>query len=422
MTKLEITLAGAMLVAACGSESPSTGTVRSHGMLNGMLNGMQHYEGLSAYLATECPLLEQRLLHTGNLAQPFSEDIVEEISVPACDRFMFYTVQLMASLGEQVTLATAVGPVATYTGVVGMQQIVRQVDPSYSFGAHAFMPAHPIARTVVTHGYAALTNGAPRIVSYKANIAALPELDMHRTPIEDTYPREFLQLVPFKPAALQLMASSPAFLARQPDFFKPCFPELTNYDYMSCTPAAGLARGSRHAKVGVDAGISDAGSGSDAGIDAGIPDAGSGSGSDAGSDAPSPLPWESACDLSEPTVPLGYCPVPIVVHGNLAFTDDIVPKRTCRIRRHGEPIPPGHTVNGDVIIPPGGCPLVYYPGRVVDETVYDDRTRNASGSTDGCDMVGPSTLANCDFDVVDEGGLEVPDEFLEYFVFNVEPM
>jgi hypothetical protein len=341
-------------------ESPDTSAVASAGMLNGMLNGFLHTEGLGAFLAGECPLLHGRLLESGNLAQALPPTFVAEIAKPACERFMFYTAQLMVPFGQSLTLSAAGAPVASFAGAMGLQHLVAQVHPQYTFSQHAFLPAYPAARKIVTQGYATLTNGITRKVSYKTNV---PELDAHRAPIEDAWPRELLQLVPFTPAGLAAMASDPDFLARLPDFFNACAPHLTNYDYLT-QPAAGSSQ----------------------------------------------LP-----------LPEGYCPVPVVVRGNLDFVEDAVPGRSCRILSPGESVTSGTTVSGDVLVPDGGCPLIYYAGRDASATVYDDRLHNPPGTADGCNVTGPSTLTNCHFDVA-LGGVPVPADYIAHYVFNVEPL
>ena len=339
-------------------EGPDTSAVASAGMLNGMLNGFHYTEGLAAFLATECPLLHGRLLESGSLAQAFPPTFAAEIANPACERFMFYTVQLMVPWGQHLTLSAGGAPVASFAGAMGLQHLVAQVHPQYAFAQHAFQPAYPAARKIVTQGYATLTNGITRKVSYKTNV---PELDAHRAPIEDAWPRELLQLVPFAPAGLAAMASDPGFLARLPDFFNACAPHLTNYDYLT-QPAGGA---------------------------------------------------------SPP--PEGYCPVPVVVRGNLDFVEELVPGRSCRILSPGEVVTPGTTVSGDVLVPDGGCPLIYYAGREPSGIVYDDRLNNPPGTADGCNVTGPSTLTNCHFDVA-LGGVPIPADYIAHYVFNVEPL
>ncbi|HWO18253.1 MAG TPA: hypothetical protein VNO30_05740 [Kofleriaceae bacterium] len=334
------------------------GEVSQAGIMNGIMNGFMPPEGLTQYLANECPLLQQRLLSTGNLTQAFPSAFSTEISKTSCEKFMFYTVQLMVPLGEQIKLYVGTKQVASFTGVMGMQHLVRQVYPQYTFVQHAFLPAYPVARKVVTQGYAALTNGIARKVSYRTNIAAM---DAHRQAVEDTWPRELLQIVPFSSAGLAAMASNSTFLARQPDFFNPCDISKINYEHLK------------------------------------------GSGT-----LPSP----------------GSCSLPVVVHGNLSFTDDVVPGRSCRILEQGEIPPPGATVVGDVIVPDGGCPLIYYAGRNKDAIVYDDRTKNVPTlqPSEGCDVAGPSSLTNCRFKVAPSGTPAIAEQYLSYWVFNVEPV
>jgi hypothetical protein len=340
-------------------EEEEEGELSQAGIMNGIMNGFVRTEGLSQYLASECPLLQQRLLSTGNLTQAFPSAFSTEISKTSCEKFMFYTVQLMVPLGEQVKLYVGTKQVASFTGGMGMQHLVRQVYPQYTFVQHAFLPAYPVARKVVTQGYAALTNGITRKVSYRTNVAAM---DAHRQSVEDTWPRELLQIVPFSSAGLAQMASNSAFLARQPDFFNPCDPMKINYEQLK-------------------------GNGT-------VPP------------------------------PAGYCPLPVVVHGNLSFTNDVVPGRSCRILEQGEIPPPGTTVVGDVIVPDGGCPMIYYAGRNKDVTIYDDRTKNPGTlqSANGCDVIGPSNLTNCRFSVVSSGTTPVPAQYLSHWVFNVEPI
>lgn len=404
-------IAAASLSSGCTEDVTTTSSVTSPGMLNGMLNGFFHTQGLTALLAEECPELQVRLLEEGGLTRPLSPELAEEISAPLCDHFLFYTAQLMLPLGSSLVLTAGGEEVASYEGRMGLQYLVQQVYPTYQFATHAFTPQYPVARKVVTQGYAALTNGITRTVSYKTNI---PALDAHRVPAEDAWPRELLQLVPFSPQGLAAMATNSAFLARQPDFFNSCDPLLINYDYLeepvsTCSDQAVVACEQMDAAFG-------------------------------------PI-----------TLPVGYCPLPVMVHGNLDFVDDVVPGRSCRIIQDGEVVPPGTSLVGDVLVPAGGCPFIYYAGRDPEQPIYDDRSLNlpegsspSSGSgqqpspppwppgppppppgpgpgpegnaSDGCDVSGPSSLSNCDFDVVDSIGAPVPDNFLSYWVFNVEPL
>jgi hypothetical protein len=350
--------AAATLLGACVTE-PETSEVASAGMLNGMLNGLYHTEGLTQYLSAQCPLLQQRLMVNGDLTQPFPSSFSTEIGKPVCEKFMFYTVELMVPQGQQINLFVGTKQVASFAGVMGMQYLVRQVYPQYTFAQHAFLPTYPIARKVVTQGYAALTNDITRRVSYRTNIMAM---DASRLPEEDSWPREFLQLVPFSLDGLAAMATNPAFLAQQPDFFNVCDPHLINYNHLR-------------------------------------------------TDGPYPPPQ-------------GACPIPVVVHGNLSFTNDIVPGRSCRILEPGETPPSGTFLSGDVIVPEGGCPLIYYAGRVPGSIIYDDRTKNPlpTQTSDGCDVTGPSKLTNCRFSVVPTGATPIPSQYLSYYVFNVEPI
>lgn len=353
-----IAATSAALMGGCVTE-PETSEVSSAGMLNGMLNGLYHTEGLTQYLTAQCPLLQQRLMVTGDLTQSFPSAFSIEIAKPVCEKFMFYTVELMVPQGQQLKLFVGSTQVASFTGVVGMQYLVQQVYPQYTFAKHSFLPTYPIARKVVTQGYAALTNDITRRVSYRTNITAM---DAGRLPEEDSWPRELLQLVPFSPDGLTAMATNPAFLAQQPDFFNSCDPHLINYNHLRA-------------------------------------------------DAPYP-PQQ------------GSCAIPVVVHGNLPFINDIVPGRSCRILEPGETLPSGTFLSGDVIVPEGGCPLIYYSGRGRGSTIYDDRTLNPlpSRASDGCDVTGPSKLTNCRFSVLPTGAAPIPSQYLSYYVFNVEPI
>ena len=377
-------LVAATAIVGCTDETAATSSTSSPGMLNGMLNGLFRTEGLTQFLATECPLLQQRLLETGDLEQPFPAELGAELDKAVCNRFLFYTAQLMVPLGESITLTAGPSQVVSFAGKMGLQHLVQQVYPQYEFVEHAFQPQYPAARKIVTQGYAALTNGITRRVSFKTGV---PELDAHRAPIEDTWPREFLQLVPFTPAALAAMAVDPVFLARLPDFFNSCDPQLTNYDYLKqppppqpqCNPSSAVACKNTALSL--------------------LP--------------PGPTPGAP---------PPGYCPIPVVVHGNLDFVDDVVPGRSCRILQPGEQLPPGALLSGDVIVPEGGCPLIYYAGRSPAQIIYDDRQQNPESTDDGCDVMGPSSLEHCDFDVVAQDGEPVPDDYLAHYVFNVEPL
>jgi hypothetical protein len=328
-----------------------TGEVESAGLMNGLMNGFFHPEGLTEYLTTECPLLKQRLLQTGNLTQPFPSGFSSEITKPVCEKFMLYTVQLMVPTGQTLNLYAGNTQVASFAGGLNMQHLVRQVYPHYTFAQNAFTPAYPVARKVVTQGYAALTNGITRRVSYRTNI---PAMDAHRQPVEDNWPRELLQLVPFSPAGLTRMANNPAFLARQPDFFNSCDTKAINYKQME-----------------------------------------------------------------ESDAPASGCSLPIVVHGNVGMTQDVIPGRSCRILQPGETLPAGASLSGDVVVPQGGCPLIYYAGRRSNEIIYDDASLNSTN--DGCDVVGPSKLTNCKFKVIMDDGKKLKDKYLAYWVFNVEP-
>ena len=350
-----IVMMAAALAAGCvdNMDGLETDSAESAGMMNGMMNGLYHPEGLSAFLATECPILAERLLVSGGFDQPFPAAFSTEIAKTDCQKFMYYTAELMIPFGESVSLYVGEDKVGTFHGAMGMQHLVAQVYTGYTFVQHAFKPAYPIARKVVTQGYAALTNQFTRTVSYKTNVAAM---DAHRAPAEDLWPREFTQIVPFTTQGLAAMASDSTFLAQQPDFFNTCNTGNINYNYLR---------------------------------------------SDSSSTG---------------------CPVPVVVHGNVDYVTDIIPGRSCRILQPGETVPSGSTLLGDVIVPQGGCPLIYYAGRLTGETIYDDRTHNSTTTTDGCDVTGPSALSNCTFDLLGESGTQIPSNRLAYYVFNVMPI
>lgn len=386
LARFNLIVAAATVVAGCTVDGPrpKTSSITSPGILNGILNGFFHTEGLTEFLVEECPLLQQRLMETGDLAAPFPSAFVEEIAKHECARFLFYTVQVMVPLDEEVTLTIGgEQPVASFTGVMGLQHLIQQAYPQYEFVEHGFLPAYPIARKVVTQVYAALTNGIERRVSYRTNV---PALDAHRAEAEDTWPREFLQLVPFTPEALDAMLNDPVFLARLPDFFEPCDPYLTNYDYLKPTAAP---------CVSTDAVACES--------------------TDVAFFGPPGLP-------PPPSMSTPGCKIPVVVHGNMDFVDDVVPGRSCRILQPGEEVPTGTTVHGDVIIPEGGCPLIYYVGRKPDDIIYDDRTYNPNDTDEGCDVLGPSLLAGCTFEVIGEGGAQLPASYFDHYVFNVEPL
>ncbi|HWU88404.1 MAG TPA: hypothetical protein VN253_14055, partial [Kofleriaceae bacterium] len=257
-------LAAVLMAAGC-VDTLDAGSVESAGMLNGMLNGIYHPEGLTAFLTAECPILRDRLLNTGGLDQPFPAAFAAEIATPTCEKFMFYTAELMVPYGQTLTLSIGNQIAASFQGAMGMQHLVAQVYPQYTFAQHAFAPAYPVARKVATQGYAALTNQIQRTVSYKTNV---PAMDAHRAPAEDLWPREFTQIVPFTAQGLAAMASDPSFLAQQPDFFNTCNSQLTNYNYLREAPGGSPSSG---------------------------------------------------------------CPVPVVVHGNSDYVNDVIPGRSCRI-------------------------------------------------------------------------------------------
>lgn len=382
--QLAATAAIALVSGCIDFPDPATeDAIESEGILNGILNGFLHPEGLTNYLATECPLLHQRLLHSGDLTAPFPLELRSELENRKCLKFMFYTVELMVPFGQRLTLRAGREAVAAFDGAIGLQHVVARAYPDYTFAAHAFTPAYPIARKVVTQGYAALTNGIERTVSYKTGVAAM---DAHRAPAEDNWPREFTQLVPFSQAAMDAMRADPDWLARLPDFFNPCFRHLTNYDYMEGPRCRARAQPNPRAS------------------------------------------GDAAADCQEPPrepPQFGSCAVPIVVHGNLAFVDDVVPGRSCRILKSSEPPPAGSIENRGVAIPQNGCPLIYYAGRDPNTMIYDDHALNPPAIPDGCDFTAPSTLTHCDFDVhlpQAGGAVAMPDAFLEYYVFNVAPV
>lgn len=351
-----ILVVAAALAAGCvdNMDDVNTSSVEEHGFLNGFLNGLYHPEGLSALLSTECPILGERLLVSGGLDQPFPAAFATEIAKTECQKFFYYTAELMLPYGESITLFAGSDRVGTFSGAMNMQYLVAQAYSTYTFVQHAFKPAYPIARKIVTQGYAALTNQYTREVSFKTGIAAM---DAHRAAGEDLWPREFTQIVPFTPQGIAAMASDSTFLAQQPDFFNPCNSSYTNYNYLRQNVPSGSS-----------------------------------------------------------------CPVPVVVHGNVDYVTDIIPGRSCRILQPGETVPPEHTLVGDVIVPTGGCPLIYYAGREAGVTIYDDRTHNPSSTTDGCDVTGPSALTNCTFNMVGSTGTAIPSERLSYYVFNVKPV
>jgi hypothetical protein len=374
-------IVAAMAVMAGCADQPETGSIASPGMLNGMLNGLFRTEGLTAFLEAECPLLEQRLLEQGQLAEPFPEAFAAEIAKPVCQKFMFYTGQIMLPYGETLTLIAGEQPVASFTGVMGLEALVAEAYPQYAFTEHGFSPEFEIARVLVTQVYAALTNGITRTVSFKTSI---PALDVHRASAEDTWTRELAQLVPATPAAIAAMLNEPGFVDRLPNFFKPCHPHLTNYDYLQPQPQPSCDVNAQ-----------------------GI------------------VKCEAFFGPSGPTLPSeppeGSCPVPVVVHGNDDFDEDVIPERSCRILRPGELLPPGAMLVGDVIVPEGGCPLIYYAGRIPGQVIYDDREQNPDGSPEGCDFTGPSEATNCYFHIKQDGMQIAPDRIATW-IFNVQPL
>lgn len=372
LPSVRATVAAMAVMAGCADQL-ETGSIASPGMLNGMLNGLFRTEGLTAFLEAQCPLLEQRLLEQGQLDAPFPEAFAAEIAKPVCERFMFYTSQAMLPHGETLTLFAGAEPVASFPGVMGLEALIAEAYPQYTFTDHGFLPAFKIARVLVTQVYAALTNGITRTVSFKTNH---PQLDAHRASGEDAWTRELGQLVPATPQAIAAMKHEPGFVDSLPDFFRPCLPHLTNYAYLQ----------------------------------------------------PQPQP---ACDVAAEALvkcqpggappPEGNCPVPVVVHGNDEFDEDVIPGRSCRIRRPGEPLPPGSTLVGDVIVPEGGCPLIYYAGRIPGQIIYDDRARNPAGSMEGCDFSGPSDAANCYFQI-NQDGMQIAPDRVATWIFNVQPI
>lgn len=367
------TLMIATAIASPGCVGDATGEVASAGMLNGMLNGFHHREGLTEYLHATCPLLAQRLLGSGDLTAPFAPALATEIAIPACHDFIFYTTELMAAQGETLTLYAGAEPVATFGGAMNLQYLAAQVYPGYTFAHRGFAAVYEIAQIIVTQGYAALTNGIERTVSFKTKVA---QLDAHRTTIEDGWPREFTQIVPFTADAFAAMKSDPTFRERLPNFFRACDPLRTNYDYL-ISPCV---------------------------VEAAVP----------GVTACAPPP------PSEPTA--GNCPVPIVVHGDTSYNSTPIPGRSCEILEEGQLPPPGTTLVGDVAVPEGGCPLVWYHGRRRGVIVLDDRAHNvALGTNEGCDAVGPSNLVNCVFDVMIRG-MPLPASYLDYYAYNIKPL
>jgi hypothetical protein len=129
-------------------------------------------------------------------------------------------------------------------------------------------------------------------------------------------------------------------------------------------------------------------------------------------------------DESDTTLPpAGSCSIPVVVHGNLSFVNDVVPGRSCRILEPGEQLPSGTFLSGDVIVPQGGCPMIFYAGRSPGTTIYDNRALNPTVQvSDGCDVIGPSNLANCSFKVKQQSGTQLKSKYLASWVFNVEPV
>jgi hypothetical protein len=359
-------------IAASGCTVEATGEVASAGMLNGMLNGFHHREGLAEYLGVTCPLLAQRLLGSGDLTEAFPAQFAAEIETPACHDFLFYTTELMAADGETLTLYAGEVPVATFGGAMNLQYLAAQVYPGYTFAHRGFAAVYEIAQIIVTQGYAALTNGIERTVSFKTKVA---QLDAHRTAVEDGWPREFTQIVPFTTQAFAAMQSNPMFRARLPNFFRACDPLKTNYDYLLATCVA--AADEQSIAICTEA----------------------------------PLPSTN-----------DNCPVPIVVHGDTSYNPTPIPGRSCEIVEEGEPAPAGTTLVGDVAVPEGGCPLVWYHGRRRGVVVLDDRAHNvALGTNEGCDAVGPSNLVNCAFDVMIRG-MPLPASYLDYYAYNIKPL
>jgi hypothetical protein len=342
-----------MMSTACVDtlDTPDTDTDEQAGMVNGMVNGIFHPEGLTTFLTTECPILADRLLVSGGFDLSFPASFSTEIAKTDCEKFIFYTAELMLPYGTSMALKIGTTTVGTFWGAMNMQSLVQQVYSGYSFVQHGFKPAYPVARKIVTQGYAALTNQYQRTVSYKTGVSAL---DAHRATGEDNWPREFTQIVPFTAAGLSAMASDSTFLAQQPDFFNACNSSQTNYNYVRSGTTGG-------------------------------------------------------------------CPVPVVVRGNIGNSPEVIPGRSCRILQPGETAPVGTTLYGDVIVPTGGCPIIYYAGRTSGATIYDDRTLNPTTTTDGCDVVGPSNLTRCTFDLVGSNGTAIPADRLAYYVFNVQP-
>jgi hypothetical protein len=379
-------LLAAATAAGCTDEpsAPHLGAARSPGMLNGMLNGFFYTEGLTELLGQQCPLLAERLLVTGHLDEPFPQALEGELAKQVCDHFLFYTVELMLPIDQELTLSIGEQPIASYAGKMDLQYLVRKAYPQYEFATGAFAPSYPIARKVVTQGYAALTNEISRTVSFKTNV---PQLDAHRGLGEDAWPREFTQLVPFTTAGIAAMTIDPDFVGRLPDFFNGCDPHQTTYDYLQkpkVCPGPSVSAIAR-ANLIADRCIGD------------------------------------SLNLPESGPPAPRCPLPVVVHGNLGYVQDVVPGRSCRIVHAGEEVPAGSFLVGDVIVPEGGCPFIYYTGRTPGQTIYDDRAHNPIGVPDGCLVEGPSSLTNCVFKVI-ANGQPIPSEYIAHYVFNVKPI
>src|SRR5689334_3427774 len=135
----------AVLMAAGCVDALDTNSVASAGMVNGMVNGVFHPEGFTAFLSEKCPILGERLLVSGGFDQPFPAAFATEIADTECEKFMFYTTELMVPHGQTVKLFVGQDEVASFEGAMGMEYLVAQAYPGYSFVQHAFKPDYPVA-------------------------------------------------------------------------------------------------------------------------------------------------------------------------------------------------------------------------------------------------------------------------------------
>jgi hypothetical protein len=381
LVSLRIGLMMGVLAMGVGCEGGLATSERSSpGLMNGLMNGLFHAEGAEEYLYEECPLLANALLTTGDLTQSFSSSIATELALPACDNFASHIAALMVPYGQSLQFHVGTAVVASYPGAVGMEYLVQQVYPSYTFLGDAFLPAFPAAQTISSFGMAGLTNGIERLVSIKTNHS---QMDAHRAVGEDFEPREFTMPVPFSAAALAEMAVSQQFLDRLPNLWKPCNWQETSFlwmqEYLSCL-----------------------------------------------SSSPDPLDTQSLvrCHLDyEQMLNLGeeeVCPIPVVVIGNSEY-EELDPGRTCRILKVGEEVPPEQYYNGLVSVPEGGCPLIQYAGRDPNVDIFDDASWNPPESDEGCDVnpSNPSELSNCLFHVIIPPGEELQESFKDHYVWNI---